>query len=185
MTRSLTRLALMVVALASAASCGGVSPTATLVAPPSPTPVPPPADVAATLAWMLERTLTCIETDVAPGPRTWTCTGTTPWPDGSADTTTITIERTAAGETHLTAVLDARETAGKDLCPGLVCDGYTGFFSDTIALAPITGASGKAVAQWIDVNAHTGGHRQFGPLTVDYRPSLPILTMTIDIAAGA
>ncbi|HET7181499.1 MAG TPA: hypothetical protein VFI15_04630 [Candidatus Limnocylindrales bacterium] len=162
-----------------------MTPTPTPVPTPTPTPVPPPADVAATLAWMLERTLTCTETDVAPASRTWTCTGSTPWPDGSVDTVTITIERNDRGATHLTAVLDARESAGKDMCPGLVCDGYTGFFSDTIALAPITGNSGPAISQWIDSNPHAGRHGEFGQITVDYQPLLPIMTMTVDIAAGS
>lgn len=178
MTR-LPRLGLILaLALSAAGGCGPDPPRG----PTAPvTPVPAPADIQATLLWMTERTMLCAELSRVAGTRRWRCTGTSVWPDGSVDTLAVGIQRDDDGATHLTATVDARETVNKELCSGLVCDGYTGFFSDTVAMAPITAAQGRAIAAWIEEQPRAVRNRQFGPIKVDYRPALPILMMIMDI----
>ena len=144
-------------------------------------PIPPPKDVAATLAWMQERTLRCEE---RPGPgdaRRWDCTGVTSWDSSHFDVDTVTIERNPDGSSTYVGVLDATQTVGLEACPGLVCDPYTGFFGDTIALAPITGLDGPVLGHWIDTHAKTAWRQQFGALVATYRPTMPLMTITITI----
>ena len=180
MTR-LPRLAGMVVLAIVSFSCDArPAPTAAQVA--SIAPAAPNVD--ATLAWMQERTLRCEEQPAVAASRRWECTGTAPWNDDLANQLTVSIAQDGQGQTQLLATLDATQTQNHEVCSGQICDPYVGFFADTIAKSPLTGASGLAIAHWIEEHARTGGQVQFDRLSVRYRPTLPIMTIRIDIASA-
>ena len=184
------RLAATTLLMASAASAclpaatPSASSPASTSAPSATTGPPPPADIQATLAWLQERTFTCTELAAGDGIRRWECTATSTRDDGRADELKVTVQRDLQGATHLVATLDATQALGSGLCPGTICDPYTGFFSDTIARAPLTGPSGPAIAQWVDAHARTGGQVLLGNAAVAFVPAPPVFRMTIDIAAG-
>ena len=184
----MTRLARFVVAALWCIGVAGCQATPSpTVPPPAPTILPtvaPPPDIQATLAWMLEHTMTCTERPADAGSRAWECVGESHWDADTFDKLSVTITRDAHGATHLVGVLDATLTFGKEPCPGQVCDVYTGFFADTIALSPITGQDGPAVGAWIEKNRQAGGPQQVGQIAVDYRPVRPIFTLTLDLPAA-
>lgn len=111
----------------------------------------------------------------------WECTGIAAWDSDLINLVTVTIERTDTGPTSLVAVLDATATMGRELCPG--CDPYTGFFANTVALAPITGRAGAQLSHWIDTHANVAWVEQFGDVAAMFRPTRPLMTMTITIPA--